>query len=392
MRLIVWLVLIIYIAVRVMLYFSRQASEAQAGDRELDRWARPRKPRRTRPGWFKFESTDPDDKASRLLVPHPRTGEIVAYSSSSQQSKLERLGLPVMRTLGDIAVEMGVIPARLWGLIQEDFNHYYRFEISKRRGGVREILAPKSRLKEAQRWILRNILDKLPFSDSVHGFRAGRSVLTNASEHLGREVVAKIDLKDFFPSIRLRRVIGLFRWMGYSREVSMVLGRLCTHKGSVPQGAPTSPAIANLVCLKLDRRMRGLAKKFQCNYTRYADDMTFSGDGEFRRSLRRFIPLIRKIVREEGFKYAREKTHIVRKGGRQVVTGVVVNEKPGLDRRRLNQFRAIVHNCARNGFAAENRDSDPKFKAHLLGFASYVKMICPEKGERFVQQLSGAPD
>src|SRR5262249_40257734 len=173
---------------------------------------------------------------------------------------------------------------------------YTRFRIPKRAGGEREICAPKSQLRWVQRQILDKVLAKVPAHDAAHGFVTGRSTVSNAEPHKGADLLVKFDLTDFFPTLHYYRVVGLFARLGYAvgdarfraddeaREVAPTLARLCCYatdpakwgKAQLPQGAPTSPAISNLVCRRLDARLAGLAGKSGAVYTRYADDLTFS--------------------------------------------------------------------------------------------------------------------
>src|SRR5947209_3456204 len=219
--------------------------------------------------------------------------------------------------------------------------HYRRFVIPKRGGGERAIWAPLPRLKAAQHWILRNIAEKLPVHGAAHGFLPGRSILTNAAAHANPRVVVKMDVKDFFPTVSLRRVKGIFRKAGYRESVATLLALLCTEaprevvtvEGQtyyvslgprcLPQGAPTSPALTNTLCLRLDRRVSGLARKLGWRYTRSADDLTFSlsagHQGEPPR-IGTLLGLVRRIVESEGFHIHPEKTRVHRPGGRQQVT------------------------------------------------------------------------
>ncbi len=172
--------------------------------------------------------------------------------------------------------------------------HYQSWEIPKRDGGKRTITAPKRELKAAQRWVLANVVERLPVHGAAHGFVAGRSILTNALAHRGADVVVKVDVKDFFPSVTWRRVKGLLRKGGLPENTATLLSLMATEaprevvqfrgktlyvaKGprALPQGAPTSPGLTNALCLKLDKRVSAMAKRLGFTYTRYADDLTFS--------------------------------------------------------------------------------------------------------------------
>jgi retron-type reverse transcriptase len=230
-----------------------------------------------------------------------------------------------------------------------------------------------------------------------------RSTVTNATPHLGKELVVNLDLADFFPSVTFPRVRGMFERMGYSPAVATVLALLCTESPrraveydgrrywvavgprALPQGACTSPALSNLVARKLDRRLAGMCAKHGWTYTRYADDLTFSGGREGE--LRMFIARVRHIVQEEGFALNSRKGRIQRASGRQQVTGIVVNAKPGMPRDEVRRLRAILHAAKKTGLAAQNKENRPNFEAWLRGKIAYLMMIDRKKGAAMLAQL-----
>jgi RNA-directed DNA polymerase len=273
---------------------------------------------------------------------------------------------------------------------------YVEFEIDKATGGKRAIAAPRAPLRKVQRVILRKILDKLPMHDAAHGFVKGRSTVTNAKPHEGAQLVVKLDLVDFFPTVHFRRVRGVFGQLGYSEEVSHLLASLCTYRpvledgyvawpGVLPQGAPTSPTLANLACRRLDARLAALAKKSGAAYTRYADDLTFSFANE-PKTLGRFLWWVDQICQQEGFSENARKRRVLRKKTQQRVTGIVVNSGLFVPRRDRHRFRAILKNVKKNGVAAEAKGNED-FAAYLRGFAAYVKMVQPELGARWVAEV-----
>lgn len=294
-----------------------------------------------------------------------------------------RPGLPPLPDPASLAAFLGVTPGKLKWLINEEHEHYHPKEIKKRSGAARRLLAPKKTLKEAQRTVLKKILDLLPPTDPCHGFVRKRGIATNAAPHVGKEVVVHYDLRDFFPSITRGRVYGIFhRVCGYPHDVALTLAKLCTHKRRLPQGAPTSPALANLVCRRLDARLAGLAKRFKAAYTRYADDLTFSGGPDFASSLRVVIPAIKMIVRGEHFRLAPEKFRVTRPGAAQIVTGLTVNEKVAVPRRKRRLLRAIVHNCRVKGPAGQNRMKAYNLKETLRGMIAHVRRFNPAAGTK----------
>lgn len=285
--------------------------------------------------------------------------------------------------------------------------HYVRFTIPKRDGTERPIWAPKKRLKAVQRWILQNIVERLPVHGAVQGFLVGRSIRTNAEAHANPKILLKMDIQEFFPTVTLRRVKGIFRRAGYRDSISTILALLCTEapreivqiEGQtyyvslgprcLPQGAPTSPALTNALCLRLDRRLAGLAAKQGWRYTRYADDMTFSlpADHKDRPRIKTMLGAVRAIVEAEGFRLNHEKTRLHRTGGRQSVTGLVVNGDgpPRAPRKLRRQLRAAIHNL-KNGKPLMEGET----VARLSGFAAYVYMTDPKLGKKLLDALTPA--
>lgn len=287
--------------------------------------------------------------------------------------------------------------------------HYHYRPLTKRFGQVRLVEAPKPRLKEIQRRILTGILDQIPPHTAAHGFRHGRSIASYAAPHVGRRVVVKIDLQDFFPSIPAARIQALFRTVGYPEDVADLLAGLCTNctppdvwdeplqppvawpmrqarwrygQPHLPQGAPTSPALANLCAYRLDCRLTGLAAAAAAVYTRYADDMAFSGDCDFERAAKRFHLHACAVVMEEGFSVHHRKTRIMRRGVRQRLAGLVVNDRLNVVRADFDRLKATLTNCLRHGPDSQNRDGRDEFRGHLEGRVAFIEMINPAKGRR----------
>ncbi len=334
-------------------------------------------------------------------IVHAGTGVSAGLSAPGRSSleELVRRGLPMMHDGNDLARWLGIPIGKLrWLTYHRNaaaLVHYHRFGIPKKSGGIRAISAPKASLDKAQRWILARILSRLAPDEAAHGFVSGRSIVSNAAPHTGRQVVINLDMKDFFPTITFRRVKGLFRSLGYNEPVSILLALLCTEpprvaaelggkvyfialsSRSLPQGACTSPVITNVLCYRMDRRLKGLAARHGFSYTRYADDLTFSGDDEA--AVGRLLKSIRSITREEGFIEHPAKTRVMRRGGRQEVTGVTVNDKLAISRRDVRELRAILHNAARFGMESQNLTGHPDFAGYLRGRVAYVAMVDPSK-------------
>lgn len=291
----------------------------------------------------------------------------------------------------------------------ERLRHYHYRVLPKKSGNPRLVEAPKDFLKGLQRKILHNILDAIPVHPAVHGFVKGRSIKTFAAPHTGHRAVLRMDLKDFFPSIRARRIQTFFRTAGYPEAVADLLGALCTNAAPssvwkrggfalgpfalrevqqlygrvhLPQGAPTSPALANLCAYRVDCRLNGLAQAAGAVYTRYADDLAFSGNHEFDRCAERFVARAAAILIEEGFEVHHRKTRIMRRGVRPHLAGLVANEHVNVVRTDFDRLKATLTNCVRHGPESQNRESRPMFRMHLEGRIAFVEMINPQRGAR----------
>lgn len=339
--------------------------------------------------------------------------------------------LPPLRTTRELADWLGLPAAHLpWLADTRSFEskrstpalRNYRYRVMRKpSGGVRIVEAPKPRLRAVQRQLLRGLLDAIPPADAAHGFRKGRSVATFAAPHAGRAVVMKIDLEDFFPSVGVARVRALLRAAGYPEAVAELLAGLtsntappevvaqalshCRDRSArwraeryrqphLPQGAPTSPAIANLCAYRLDRRLTALADAAGAVYTRYADDLAFSGGGGFARGAERFATRVHAVTLEEGFRVNFRKTRVMRPAGSQRLVGLVVNGAPAAPRRERDILRATLTNCIRHGPEGQNRSGHADFRGHLSGRVAYVEMIHAGHGARLrklLEQIRWAP-
>jgi RNA-directed DNA polymerase len=313
--------------------------------------------------------------------------------------------LPAIVTTGDLADHLRVHPDDLgWLTSRGKAEHYrHRWQAKPKSGRFRLIESPKALLKHVQRQVMRRLLDAIPPHESAKGFRRGTSVRDFTGPHTGKRVVLRFDLEDFFPSISAARVLRLWLTAGYPEPVARALTRLTTRATPVlellerplawierrrlatphlPQGAPTSPALANLCAFRLDCRLAGLARECGADYTRYADDLLFSGDEDFSPKVKRFIATVGAIAIEEGFRLNHHKTRVMKESTRQHAAGMVLNEKPNLDRREFDRLKAILTNCVRHGPASQNREGHPEFAAHLLGKLAWVDFINPAKGAK----------
>lgn len=335
-------------------------------------------------------------EARRLFSGSFRTNNRNVRDLAIDVDQLQRYDLPVWKSDADIAVALGISLRALQHLsvhrARERISHYVTFAIPKRNGGGERIIhAPKRRLKAVLRKLNALVLKKLPVSDAAHGFVSGRSIATNARPHVGKAVVMRFDIKDCFPSIHFGRVRGLFLSLGYSYPVANSLALVMTESPrqhveaegrvyNVPvgprvcvQGAPTSPALCNAVLMKLDHRLAGLAKKHGFDYTRYADDLTFSGNDLSQITL--FLKLVPRIVAEEGFAINAEKTRVMRQASRQTVAGVIVNKDMGLSRKTRRVLRAAIHH------ERTQPSGDVHRQRQLHGVLAYLYMLNPKQAQ-----------
>jgi hypothetical protein len=331
--------------------------------------------------------------------------------------------VPEIASPGALAAWLGTEPGRLEWLADarglervvadRRLRHYVYTWLPRPDAPPRLIEAPKQRLKAIQRRILHEVLDRIPAHETAHGFVRGRSARTHAALHTGRRMVVHMDLEDFFACVTAARVYGVFRTAGYPEAVAHALTALCVNvvpraewdglprppyhdprrhrlgrrlaAPHLPQGAPTSPALASLAAFGLDARLAGLARMLGLRYSRYADDLTFSGD-------RPPVPLlcraVEEMAREEGFRVGRHKTRVRSRASRQLVCGIVVNERTSVPRPEYDRLKAVLHDAVRHGPAAANRAGVADFRGHLAGRIAWVASLHPERGRRLSERFA----
>ena len=334
-----------------------------------------------------------------------------------------RWSVPQLDTIGDVATWLELAPSALsWfadkrGLervaVDEPLRHYRRRWVDRGERMPRLLEAPKDQLKTIQRRILDEILTAIPVHDAAHGFVPGRSVLTHASLHAGHGLVLRFDLEAFFTNVATWRALGVFKAAGYSQEVAAVLLGLCTTRTPervlreaprpesllaerfflqrrladwhLPQGAPTSPALANLAAWTLDLRLSGLARARKLTYSRYADDLVFSGAATS--SVGAITEAVTRFARAEGFRVNAAKTRVMRAHEQQRVTGVVVNEKPNISRAEFDSLKALLHRCRLRGPVSQSTGPLEEFRATLQGRISWVTQLSPARGGKLQRQF-----
>lgn len=371
--------------------------------------------------FLKRRPDNPDHPEPPAILGHlPRSAQAATFAHhwpiaqiESVVALAERLELSIgqLQWLADArGLERNVSAERLR-------NYRYRW-VTRRSGLPRLIEAPKARVKEIQRWVLGEVLDHVPDHEAAHGFVRGRSARTHAAEHIGQRIVFQLDLRDFFASISAGRVYGIFRTLGYPPAVAHTLTALCTNTipaqvwtaiprpreprlvqahfwlgrqlatPHLPQGAPTSPALANLAAFRLDRRLTGLSAPFNLRYSRYADDLTFSGPRLTGSANQALISLVMRIVDEEGFRVHAEKSRLRTSAQRQLVTGVVVNQTLNVAREDYDRLKATLHRLALADRESERlRTIDQQ--AQLQGRIAWVTSLNARRGEK-LQRLFDA--
>jgi RNA-directed DNA polymerase len=334
---------------------------------------------------------------------------------------LDEVELPALATVGDLASWLGIdsdtldwftnAPARRrHAALQQQ---HYQWRWWPKRDGVRVLEVPRARLKVLQRRVLDGLLAQMPPHEAACGFTAGRSILDHARQHAGQDVLLRFDLRDFFGSVRASRVHALFATLGYSPQVSRALTALTTSRvpepylmrwrderlidfehaarlrvAHLPQGAPASPALANLCAFNLDLRLAALAQSCGARYSRYADDLVISGGKVLTARRAQIEALVGAAAREEGFALQHRKTHCATRAGAQRVCGLVVNEHPNLPRAEFDRLKAVLHRCVVDGPRAQNRSAIADWRGHLIGRVSWALQVNPGKAARLSALLS----
>lgn len=287
-------------------------------------------------------------------------------------------GLPRIETIQDLAAHSGLSSRQLLHLAFAGRGAYTTFHLTKKSGGTRLIQRPTYPLRIVQRWILRNILDHLQTTPSSFGFERGSKLRLHALEHVGARAVLTLDIRNFFPSISVARVTQVYRTAGYPSSAASILARLCTCAGTLPQGAPSSPRLANLVCFRMDRRLSQFAEQKELVYSRYADDMSFSGSNAS--VLAKARPFISHIIRDSGFRLNSVKTRCGGPQGRRTVTGLVLaQEGVGIGRWRLRELRVRIQRAHVEG--------DGSGVSAIQGWLDYVSDTDPNRYQLLVRYI-----
>lgn len=358
--------------------------------------------------------TEPVDRRKSLrsiLAELPVLQRVVNLVEPAQHEL--RFGVPELTDLRSVASMLNVTPAELdwfadrggWLRNSTEPLTHYRYLRRPKASGVRLIEAPKPRLREMQRTIARKVLASVPAHPACHGFEKECSAASFADPHTGSDVVVRVDLRNFFSSIGVGRVRAVYRAIGYDYAIANVLAHICTTATAVSalrgidnqhasllrmphlaQGAPTSPRLANLIARNLDRRVAGYATKHDLTYTRYADDLAFSGPSTT--DVDALLWAVSHMVDDEGFTVNRRKTSVRRRHQRQLLAGLVVNSQPRAPREAYDALRALLHNCARTGAHEQNTDGHTDFRAHIYGRIAWIGETDPRRRQRLLDMAA----
>lgn len=301
-----------------------------------------------------------------------RIDELLCYSHCLMEN-----GLPVIIDSTHLSELIGIDNAYLHA-ISNSSKHFYRsFRIPKHNGSKRIIDEPLPDLKIIQKWILKEILYKIPCSKFAKAYVPHTSVKDNARFHRNQEIVVSVDIRNFFPSVKSDAVYKLFLQIGYNKEVSVLLTKLCCYNGRLPQGAPTSPYLSNLILKEFDEIISTYCVDNNIRYTRYADDMTFSGNFD----IRKLTYLIDGELWKCHLKQNKSKFKVMRQSRRQVTTNIVVNRKTQLTKEYRNAIRQEIYYINKFGLESHLKHIGEKRKnylPHLLGKIDYALFINPK--------------
>ena len=299
--------------------------------------------------------------------------------------RLNLLGLPVIQSLDGFSFTTHISKYTIYQLSHHSDKHYKTYEMPKKSGGKRIICQPSKKLKGLQSWLLVNILNKIQVSPSCKGFRKGSSTLDNALPHMGASTILNLDLKDFFPTVTSKQVYNIFKTIGYNSLIATVFTNICTYKERLPQGSPCSPMLANLAASTLDLRIQGYVGKRGISYTRYADDLSFSGLNPLK--IIKIIPMIKTIIGDENFIVNNKKTRIASSARAKIVTGLVVNEDSiGIGKQKYKELRAKIYYLT-----LPKEQTNDKLLYHVGGWLSYLNSIDKErlkKTRKYISELT----
>lgn len=299
--------------------------------------------------------------------------------------KLYMLGLPALENIRDFSDLTHVSARTIFNLSIHSDKYYKTFTIPKKSGKPRTISQPARALKGLQSWILVHILNKLSVSEACKGFEAGSSTKDNAIPHIGANNMLSLDLKDFFPTVKRNQVYNIFKALGYNNVMCAMFTNICSFQGALPQGSPCSPKLANLSASSLDVRIKGYVEKRGIKYTRYADDLTFSG--MHPEQLVKILPMVKHIIREENFEINPEKTRVAGASKAKSVTGLIVtHDAVGVGKEQFKKIRAKIQHLT-----LPSEQSNSKLLFEVGGWLSYLNSVDKKrllKANKYISELS----
>lgn len=300
---------------------------------------------------------------------------------NSGKIRLSILGLPVIESLEDFSRLTHISTLTIYNLSKHSDRHYRSYEIPKKNGTMRTISQPSKNMKGIQAWILYNILNKLVSSTSSKGFERKSSTLDNVIPHKNASAVLILDIKDFFPNITREKVFNIFKSAGYNNLISTILTSLCIYNNGLPQGGPCSPKLSNLSAWGLDARIQGYVGRRTITYTRYADDLTFSGQNVIK--LVKTISFLEKIINDEGLKLNYAKTRVAGLSRAKIITGLVLSEdKIGIGKKNYKQLRAKVHHLTKD---LDLSNIKPVY--HINGWLAYLNSVDATRYKRICEYV-----
>lgn len=281
---------------------------------------------------------------------------------------------PKLQSIDSFCAYLGIDQGTLFRVYRSISRYYVRSEVVKNNGKIRVLNKPQGELKDLQKRIHRQVLVFAPSHKAVHGYRKHRGQRSAALPHVGKEMLVKADIEDFFPSVRPKQVHDAFMSIGVPHAVARILAKLCTHEGQLPQGAPTSPLIANLLWLRPASRVEGFAVQHHFSQSIFGDDLYLSGTARAKK----YKTLIKRIIAEEGFKPHESKTKAVQKTDRQVVAGLVVNNGINVSKHYRRELRSQI----------QKLDSVATSVSNLEGKIGYVRQHNPKQASKLRDRLN----
>lgn len=307
------------------------------------------------------------------------------FMNKTEAIKLNMFGLPLIQTIDDFSELTHISKYTLYQLSFHSDKYYKTYTIPKKSGKLRTISQPSKKLKGLQSWILVNILNKLSVSTSCKGFEKGSSTYHNAEPHKGASCLLTIDLENFFPTITQKHVFSIFKSIGYSNLISVILSNICTYNEALPQGSPCSPKLANLSAWQLDSRIQGYVGQRGINYTRYADDLSFSGQNPIK--IVHILPMIKKIIRDEEFKINNSKTRIAGMSRAKIITGLTLsNDSIGIGKEKYKKLRSKIFHLT-----LPKNIGNLKLLYEVNGWLAYLKSVDIKrwhKAKKYIKELN----